>query len=640
MKNIKYHLLFFVALLCFSITPSISKANTIEGKRAIVFFHDEVNRALLEENTEEINFIFDELPAAAVNVTEDQKKLLASHPDIQMIQYDQPVEKSGQVIPYGYKMVGADKRVPSTLSGKGVKIAIIDSGVDTKHPDLQVAGGACFMTIIDVRGCRNSYNDDAGHGTHVAGVIGAKNNGIGVVGIAPQAQLYSIKVLDKRGIGTISTIMAGIEWAIKHDIDVLNISITSPDYDEALERMVKQAYDSGVIIVAAAGNEGPPWAGDLSSVQYPAKFNEVIAVSSIDNKKQIGDLSSIGSEVELAAPGENIYSTVPTSLYVSGYDMMSGTSMAAPYATGLIALYKEKYPEMTNRQIRMLLQKNAMDLGAKGRDIYYGYGLAQIDKQLVNGDIAVPYTTDGQGKITFDTSQLINKYNSFNMYRAGKLIASNVTATEVVDYASKGTIEYHFYPSADQSGELNFVNLEVNNPGPGFKDLSLSYWYNRHMTYLHHQKILQGYPDGTIRPSKLLTRGDAAILVGRAIGVNTSSRTPRFTDVQSTVSAPYVEALAEKKIVSGYSDGTFRPNEQVTRAQMAILIAKAYEVAPQTSGTFKDVSPNVTGNQFINALAAQKIVGGYLDGTFRPYGNIDRASFSVFLARAENKDLR
>ncbi|WP_203363522.1 S8 family serine peptidase [Bacillus sp. REN10] len=639
MRNVKYLLLFFV-IFFFSTTPLHAKANTLESKRAIVFFQHEVNRALLEENTEEINFIFDELPAAVVDVTDAQKSLLAYQPDIQMIQDDQPIEKSGQVIPWGYKMVGADRRVPSTLSGKGIKIGIIDSGVDTKHPDLQIAGGACMMRILDLRGCSNSYNDDAGHGTHVAGVIGAKNNSIGVVGIAPQAQLYSIKVLDKNGIGTISTVMAGIEWGIQQKLDILNISITASDYDEALERMIKRAYDSGLIIVAAAGNEGPPWSGEQSSVQYPAKFNEVIAVSSIDKDKRLGDLSSTGSEVELAAPGENIYSTVPASINASGYGVMSGTSMATPYVTGLVALYKEKYPEMTNRQIRTLLQKNTIDLGAKGRDNYYGYGLAQIDKQPINGDVSVPYTTDGTGKITFNTSQLTAKYTSFDVYRAGKRIASQVTANEMTDYATKGTIEYHFYPSGNPSDEPNFVSIEVNNPGPAFKDLSLSHWYNRYMTYLYHEQVLQGYPDRTIQPTKLLTRGEAAILVGRAIGVDTSNATTKFTDIQSTVSAPYVAALADKKIISGYSDGTFRPNEQVTRAQMAILIAKAYEVTPQTSGPFKDVTKNVTGNEFINALATHNIVSGYLDGTFRPYGKIDRASFSVFLAKAENKELR
>ncbi|WP_338751929.1 S8 family peptidase [Bacillus sp. FJAT-52991] len=640
MRQTKYLLLFFVALFFFSISPSISKANTTEAKGAIVFFHDEVNHALLEENTEGINFIFDELPAAAVDVTDEQKKLLASHPEIQMIQYDEPVEKSGQVVPWGYKMVGADKRVPSTLSGKGVKIGIIDSGIDTKHPDLQVAGGACMMKILDVRGCSNSYNDDAGHGTHVAGVIGAKNNNVGVVGVAPQAQLYSIKVLDKNGLGTISTVMAGIEWGIKHDMDVLNISITSPDYNEALERMVKQAYDSGLIIVAAAGNEGPPWSGEQSSVQYPAKFNEVIAVSSIDEKKQYGELSSIGSEVELAAPGENIYSTVPSSFNASGYDVMSGTSMATPYVTGLVALYKEKYPEMTNRQIRTLLQKNAIDLGARGRDSYYGYGLAQMDKKPSSEEVIVPYTTDGQGKITLDTSQLVNKYKSFNIYRSGKLIAKNVTDPTVVDYATKGSIQYRFYPATAPTSGIDFVNLQVNNAGPVFKDLSLSQWYNRYMMYLYHQKILQGYPDNTIRPTKLLTRGEAAILIGRAIDVDTSKPPTTFKDAKAGVSAPYIEALATQNIVSGYPDGTFRPNEQVTRSQMAILIAKAYEIAPETSSSFKDINSNVTGSEYINALAAQNIVSGYPDGTFRPYGTIDRASFSVFLAKADNEDLR
>ncbi|WP_198508535.1 S8 family peptidase [Bacillus xiapuensis] len=615
-------------------------------KKAIIFFHETVDFELLKSHTNSINHVFEELPAAAVELTETQQAHLESSPQVERIHYDRKMKTSGQVVPWGYKAVGADKRIPMNLSGKGVKVGILDSGVDTKHPDLQLAGGACMMHKFSPDGCLHSYNDDNGHGTHVAGVIGAKNNSIGVVGIAPQAQLYSIKVLDKNGDGSTSTIMAGIEWAMKQKIDILNISVTSPYYDSALEQMIQKASQAGIILVAAAGNEGKPLAGEPTTVQYPARFKEVIAVSSIDHYKQYGELSSVGKEVEVAAPGENIYSTFPTALMTSrgtksGYEFMSGTSMASPYVTGLIALYKEKYPQMNSAQIRKLLQANAKDLGPKGRDAYYGYGLAQVDKTEESDPVTIPYKTDGKGKIIIDTSQLASRYEAYNVYRFGALIAKQTTASEIIDYATKGTIQYEFKPVINGKEETSRILLQVNNPSPVLKDLSASIWYNRFIAYLQHEGIISGYHDGNFRPDRLLTRGESAILIGKAIGIapDPAKSGTRFKDVSGT-SAPFIEVLAEKKIIKGFQDGLYRPNQQVTRAEMAILIGKAFEITGKAQGGFKDVTENVTGYQYINGLTALHIVNGYSNGYFRPYEKISRANFSSFLAKAKNKEFR
>ncbi|MFK2825582.1 S8 family serine peptidase [Bacillus sp. B190/17] len=648
MSNIvKYLLLMFAALLFLYVSPSAANANGLVQKRAIILFNEEVDRSLLEDYTAEVKYIFDELPAAVVELTDAQKKLLAFHPEIQSIEYDQPLQKSEQLqtndppADWGYKAVEADKRVPGTLSGKGVKVGILDSGIDAKHPDLQAAGGACMTDILTIDGCKNAYNDDNGHGTHVAGIIAAKDDNSGIVGIAPDAQIYAVKVLNEFGEGSTATIMAGVEWAIKNKMDIINISITTPYEDSQLGQMVKRAYDSGILVVAAAGNKGKPLTGEPSSVQYPAKFPEVIAVSSIDVNKKHGALASVGQEVELAAPGEKIYSTYPTSLKGNGYRTMSGTSMASPYVVGMAALYKEKYPYMTNKQIRELLQRNALDLGAAGRDAYFGYGLVRTDKDPVVPNASLSYNTDGKGKITINTSEAAAKWKNYNVYRFDTLIAEGITAAQMTDYATAGTVQYYVHPVIDGKESTHFVEVKVDNREPVLKDVALNKWYNRFVTYLYYEGIMKGYTNGEIKPEQSILRSEAAILLGKALDLDGTKRSTQFKDVTAASGASgYIQALVENHVISGFPDGTFRPNEQVTRAEMAILIAKAYHIAGGTTGSFKDISTNVTGYQYINGLTANRIISGFEDGTFRPHMAIHRAGFSAFLAKTMNEQLR
>ncbi|MCM3745594.1 S8 family serine peptidase [Sporosarcina luteola] len=244
------------------------------------------------------------------------------------------------------------------LTGKGVKVAVVDSGV-ANHPDLLIKGG---VSTVDYT---TSFNDDNGHGTHVAGSIGAKRDGRGLVGVAPDADLYAVKVMDQDGSGYLIDILEGLDWSIVNKMDVVNMSLGTSADSKAFHDMVAKAQINGIVLIAANGNDGVG-----TPVNFPAKYNEVIAVSAVDQSLQIGSFSSTGVETEFSSPGVAIVST-----YLNGsYARLDGTSMASPHVAGFVALLKQKNPTMTNAQLRAELQKYATDLGDAGRDSLFGYG--------------------------------------------------------------------------------------------------------------------------------------------------------------------------------------------------------------------------------------------------------------------------
>jgi subtilisin family serine protease len=251
-----------------------------------------------------------------------------------------------------------------------VKVAVLDTGIDVKHPDLRVAGGASF-----VKGSK-SYSDDNGHGTHVAGIIAALDNEIGVVGVAPGAELYAVKVLNKQGSGFISWVVAGIEWSISNEMQVISMSLGSTSDSTTLHDVITLAYSRGIVLVAAAGNSGP---GE-NTVEYPAKYGEVIAVGATDADDNVASWSSRGSELELAAPGVSIYSTYKGGTYAT----LSGTSMACPHVTGTVALILQKNPCLTPNEVRGILRGSAENLGSEGWDSTYRYGLVNAFEAVEN----------------------------------------------------------------------------------------------------------------------------------------------------------------------------------------------------------------------------------------------------------------
>lgn len=272
-----------------------------------------------------------------------------------------------QQIPWGVKRIEADKAWIKT-TGKGVKLAVVDSGI-AKHKDLRDNIKGEFNAIEPGK----SAHDDFGHGTHVAGIVAAKNNTEGVVGVAPDADLYAVKVLDAFGSGYLSDLADGIEWCIKNGIDVINLSIELEEDFPLLRYSVNRALSADIIIVAAAGNTFS------KSVTYPAAYEGVISVSAINADDNIANFSAVG-KIDFCAPGVDIYSTYLGNSYTT----MNGTSMAAPHVTGMLALMLADSRNDTNadgiiseNEVIDIMSDNSEDIGVMGFDNTYGNGIVK-----------------------------------------------------------------------------------------------------------------------------------------------------------------------------------------------------------------------------------------------------------------------
>ncbi|OGE78200.1 MAG: hypothetical protein A2751_03525 [Candidatus Doudnabacteria bacterium RIFCSPHIGHO2_01_FULL_46_14] len=261
-----------------------------------------------------------------MELTAEDARALALDPHVLRVEDDATVFATAQTLPWGVDRIDADKAQDLSV-GAGVRVAILDSGIDLEHPDLagRIKGGYNALSP------GASYDDDFGHGTHVAGIVAGLSNSIGIVGVAPAADLYAVKVLDSTGSGFVSDIIAGINWAAENGVQIINLSLATSSDVQSLHDAVSAAVSRGVLVVVAAGNDG-------GTVKYPAAYPEAIAVAALDQTDNLASWSSRGPEIDLLAPGASIYST-----YAGGiYKLMRGTSMAAPHVSGAAALIMSK----------------------------------------------------------------------------------------------------------------------------------------------------------------------------------------------------------------------------------------------------------------------------------------------------------
>jgi len=313
-----------------------------ETKRQIIIFEDDVDSAKKDIILEKHKALkIKEIKGTnAVVVMASVDTELSTDEDIRIVEEDYVISISGsnskkdkkpdeelpaqpeETIPWGVEYI-KNLSPDSVNTGNGLKVAIIDTGIDVDHPDLvaNIKGG------YNATSKKKSYDDDSGHGTHVAGIIAAVDNEIGVIGVASEADLYAIKALDAYGDGYVSDIVEGIEWCIENDIDIINMSFGMANDSLLLHEAVQNAYFADIVMVAAAGNN---YGG---SCEYPAAYSEVIGVGAINIDGSIANFSAIHS-VDNWAPGSNILSTFTGDTYKT----IEGTSMATAFYSGLMIL--------------------------------------------------------------------------------------------------------------------------------------------------------------------------------------------------------------------------------------------------------------------------------------------------------------
>lgn len=512
-------------------------------ERVIINFQNEINENLLNDPSIEVHHVFEDYQAASVTIPILMRDDLQASSSVRLIEPDPVVKTTEQKLNWGYQKLAIDQAAKSGLTGKGVKIGILDTGIRANHPDLRLAGGISFVKGI------TSYNDDNGHGTHVAGIIAAQNNGIGMVGVAPDAGIYAVKVLDKNGEGNQSDVAKGVEWAMQQKLDIVNLSITSSSGTHLLEQTLQKAYDQGMLIVAASGN----FPGIVSDeVLYPARYPSVIAVGSVDQNLKRSDFSYYGNDLEFVAPGENILSTYYGN-DAESYAEATGTSMASPFVTGMVALYKQAYPSLKGPSIRTYMQKSALDLGKKGKDAQYGYGLVQLPKRE---DVQI------------------------------------------------------------------------------FPDVGKGSWYEKEVNDLFLNGIISGNRDGKFYPGNNITRAEAVAMIGRAIKLPGEKSNTVFTDVPyEHFASGYINSATKEEIISGFPGNIFKPGIPILRGDMAVILKRTFEIPDASDQYFKDVDAENRYYDAVNSLADLQITRGYIDGTFRPDQNITRAEFSVLLSK-------
>ncbi|WP_051556546.1 S8 family serine peptidase [Alkalihalobacterium bogoriense] len=367
-------------LIANSIIPShVLASSTIEQQQefnVIVVYKNSNGKEKIKTHAVNVKQELDTLHAVSVTLSHDGLRTLQSDPDIAYIQHDEEIQllSQGPLPQWNVEAVNAHKAWEEGFTGSGVKVAVVDSGVSL-HPELNVKERISFLeNDPGTQNDESSPEDFDGHGTHVAGIIAAKKGGgtIGgrdVVGVSPDVELYSLKVIDVQS-GSILDLIKAIDWSIENEMDIVNMSLGLSSDSPLLRDAVNRAYAAGILLIGASGNDGVG-----TPVNYPANYDSVIAVSSVTQLKTISSFSSTGQQVEFTAPGSSIISTYKMLPGQQGtYEPLSGTSMAAPHVAGFLALLKQKNPHMSASELREELQWYVDDLGDEGRDELFGYG--------------------------------------------------------------------------------------------------------------------------------------------------------------------------------------------------------------------------------------------------------------------------
>lgn len=379
-------------------------------------------------NTRKVIRSYNNVPQELIALSDSELSILKSNPNVVNIEPDYSVSllqsgltTEGTTFAYD-SFKGNELLYDLGADGHGIKVGIIDSGIDLQHPDLRISGGISFID--------DNYGDQQGHGTEVAGIIGAQINDTGIKGIAPNAELYSLKVFNVNGTASHSDIIAAIDWAIENKLQILNMSFGGKENGYALQQAVQAAWQAGILLVGAAGNEG------ISELEYPAKYPSVMAIGAVEDTLVRSSFSNYGDGTELVAYGNNIKTTTINSSYRN----VTGTSFAAAYVTASAAALWSIHPEWSSDMVRKALLNSSVSIGDQN---VFGYGLVNplgAVKGQLSRDVSIDFNGTVSGAVygnLFAKLSYLNKTPSqdpFIMKQGEVAIFSVVSEDDINDY--------------------------------------------------------------------------------------------------------------------------------------------------------------------------------------------------------------
>ncbi|MFP5342601.1 MAG: S8 family serine peptidase [Candidatus Limnocylindria bacterium] len=622
-------------------------------------------------------------PGYAARLDADQRRDLLSDPSVAAVVPDELIELTAQTTPTGVSRVGARSSSVAAINGTDQRvdsdIAIVDTGI-APHPDLNVVGGV-NCTSND----RTDWYDYQGHGTHVAGTVAALDNDFGVVGVAPGARLWAVRILNSSGYGLLSWYVCGLDWILAQRdpsdagrplIEGVNMSVAKTGSDDqncgysntdVLHQAICRLVSGGITVVAAAANERTS-----ASKYVPAAYNEVITVSALadtdgapgglggtrcyswgsyDVDDTFADFSNYGSDVDIIAPGKCIWSTKPGNTYAYS----SGTSMAAPAVTGAVALYKASRPDATPAEVRESLRY----LGNMGWDTSsdpdsYPEPLLDVSRignlGIFRTEItATPPLVTEKGR-TFSLPVSILRSSTY--FERVRLAATEVPAgwtvkvagASVYGWNGTGTTVSVTVPAWTEPGDYTFTvigrnwartvssTVTVRVESMPFRDVDA---YEGSIRWLFLEGITAGCSETRFCPDDRVSRAQMAMFLVRALDLPASS-TDYFDDDRGVTGESSINALRKAGITSGCGVRRFCPTDDVTRAQMAQFLTRALGL-PATSTDYFDDDDGVTGESSINALAAAGLTNGCGPRRYCPSEPISREQMAALLYRALNR---
>ncbi|WP_078414360.1 S8 family peptidase [Priestia abyssalis] len=522
------------------------------------------------------------------------------------------------------------------------RVAVIDSGI-SPHEDF--CGNVLKSLGRDYVESLPYGEDRFGHGTFVTGIMAACGNNrkgmTGVIGNAP-VDIIPLKVLDQAGNGDDFDISQAIYDAIDQEADIINMSLSGKGETIMLRKAVMEAVNRGILIVAAAGNDQTD-----TSTLYPASYPGVLTVTGTTAEHAPIPVANYGWEVDLSAPGANIISTFKEN----SYKTMRGTSLAAPYVSGAAALLKTENPELDAVSLRHALVRSSLDIGKQGEDLYTGYGMLQVEearKLAAKQPAAIEWLTLKNGQPLLEpSSHLVGFSKDLIGQQAWLFIGDSLQSVQHVTDSLmdvslpfvQGTATIKLFTTGANQNVTSRQEIrtqEETAETTPFQDVPASFWAHDEIGQAATMDIINGYGDGTFRPNESVSRRHTTMMLDRFFKWDDpSSMKAPFEDVPSALPGFLaVSSAYEQGIVKGY-DQQFRPNGTLTRAQMALMLARSLRLndAAGTVHPFQDVPVSHHAYKEIQQLTDLGIISKA--DRFRPNDPVTRAQLCAMMIRAK-----